>query len=236
MSSLTVSEVSGQLVVDSRLIADELGVEHVSLRKTVEKYLTELQGFGVVGFEVEKPLEGSQGGRPERYCYLNEDQATFLMTLSRNTPKVVACKQHLVKAFAQAKQIIKDGITESQQPVQRVLPVHTAVEYAEAAYKTECLPDGHLKRLLKNALVDELDLQQNLKYLPVAEKPEKFTIVKVRAKALGYSSAQIGDGNRLGKFVRGRVEPAFQEMIGRYPVYHYEITPALDEAIHLYFS
>jgi hypothetical protein len=25
-----------------------------------------------------KPLEGSSGGRPERYCYLNEEQATLV--------------------------------------------------------------------------------------------------------------------------------------------------------------
>lgn len=66
------------LVLDSRLIAGELGIEHCALRQTIEKYINEIQEFGVVAFQMSKPLEGSSGGRPERYCYLNEEQATLV--------------------------------------------------------------------------------------------------------------------------------------------------------------
>lgn len=72
------------LVVDSRLIADELGIEHRALRQTVEKYLTDLEDFGVVSLKEDKPLKGSQGGRPERVYYLNEDQLKFIISKSRN--------------------------------------------------------------------------------------------------------------------------------------------------------
>jgi phage regulator Rha-like protein len=130
MSELQIFEVQGQLVVDSRLIADQLGVEHPHLRRTIEKYLDELQAFGLICFENTKILEGASRGRPERYCYLNEEQATFLMTLSRNTPQVVACKQNLVKAFSKAKQLIKEVIPAQVDTI-RELELKLAIAEAE---------------------------------------------------------------------------------------------------------
>jgi phage regulator Rha-like protein len=95
----------GVLVVDSRLIAQELGIEHENFIDTISKYRTEAeQAFGVLRFETGKPSSGSLGGRPEKFVLLTEEQATFFMTLSRNTPEVVVLKVRLVKAFFDAKQ------------------------------------------------------------------------------------------------------------------------------------
>lgn len=108
MSELIVIENEGELVVDSRLIAQELSIEHRSFMETVGNYKTLVeQEFGVLRFETAKPQEGSKGGRPARYVLLTEDQSTFLMTLSSNTPEVVRCKINLVKAFSKAKELLK---------------------------------------------------------------------------------------------------------------------------------
>lgn len=53
-----------------------------------------------------------------KYCYLNEDQATYLMTLSRNTPKVKTLKRKLVKSFSAAKRIIKEVIPQQNETIQ----------------------------------------------------------------------------------------------------------------------
>ena len=95
----------GTLVVDSRLIAERLGIEHISFLETIESYQSQVQkAFGIVRFETEKT---GKPGRPQRYALLSEDQATFLMTLSRNTPEVVQCKIELVQSFSKAKEIIR---------------------------------------------------------------------------------------------------------------------------------
>lgn len=108
MSDLTPFEYDGQLVVDSRLIAEELGIEHESFLKTIETYKTVVEdNFGVFRFQIGKPPQGSKGGRPEKYYLLTEDQSTFLMTLSRNTSQVVGCKLKLVKGFAKAKELLR---------------------------------------------------------------------------------------------------------------------------------
>lgn len=231
MSNLTVKEINKILVVDSRLLADELGIVHKNLLGNIRKYLIEIEQFGRVLFETQ-PLQTAGGEQLQSFCYLNEDQAIFVMTLSRNTEKVIKCKANLVKAFKQAKEMLR---TVTQPPV-RELPQHTAVEYAQALIGLEQTPDSLLKQLIKDAMIDELSLNQNLKYLPVAEKPKQYTIVKVRAKQLGYSDKEIGDGKQLGKFVKSQVTPSFQEMIGRYPVFHYEINEHLDRAIHQFFN
>jgi phage regulator Rha-like protein len=108
-SSLEVSDLDGQLVVDSRLIATNLGIQHEAVIKNIRKYATKFQAMGVLRFEIGK-LEDGSTGRPGQFIYLNELQSNFLMTLSKNTDAVVECKFNLSIAFDKAKSIIKTVI------------------------------------------------------------------------------------------------------------------------------
>ena len=76
MNSLTKIDVinkDGDLVVDSRLIADELGIEHEVFMRTVKKYETKIQQrFGLIRFENGK-IDGR--GRPEKYALLTESNS-----------------------------------------------------------------------------------------------------------------------------------------------------------------
>ncbi len=106
---LQVTEQNGDLVVDSRLIAARLNIEHESFMRTIKKYEKKIeQRFGVIRFEIGVP--DSPTGNPPKYALLNEDQATTLMTFSKNTDAVVECKLDLVAAFSEAKRIIKTVI------------------------------------------------------------------------------------------------------------------------------
>ncbi|MEM9391698.1 MAG: Rha family transcriptional regulator [Bacteroidota bacterium] len=107
MSELSVNQhpEDNILVVDSRLIATQLGIEHESFIKTVKKYEKEIeQAFGILRFEIGK-IEGR--GRPSEYIYLTEEQAIFLTALSRNTSEVVECKKQLVLKFSEAKRLLR---------------------------------------------------------------------------------------------------------------------------------
>ena len=97
------------LVVDSRLIAERLGVGHSDwYRNIVLKYQTETeQAFGHLRFESGTVTNSVGAVNTVKFALLTEDQATFLMTLSRNTPEVVACKATLVKSFSEAKRILE---------------------------------------------------------------------------------------------------------------------------------
>lgn len=106
MAELSVSEYGdGFLVVDSRLIAERLGIEHESFIVSIKKYQTQAeQAFGIIRFEIGE-IQGR--GRPSEYAFLTEEQATFYMTLSRNTPEVVQCKIELVQKFIEAKRLFR---------------------------------------------------------------------------------------------------------------------------------
>ena len=88
--------------VDSRLLATNMQNQHHNTLALIDKYKTELESFGKVLFKTE-PLPDSKTGQKERHALLNEDHAFFLVALSRNTPRVVALKVRLVKAFGEAR-------------------------------------------------------------------------------------------------------------------------------------
>ncbi|MFM6147372.1 MAG: Rha family transcriptional regulator [Dolichospermum sp.] len=163
MNSITVIEQGDVLVVDSRLIADELGIEHHTFLKTLNKYLDRIElRFGVVRFEVDKPSEGSLGGRPEKFALLTESQATTLMTFFKNTEKVIDCKLALVEAFEKAKSVIKSVIPQQNNLI-RELELRLQLAQAETQ-----------KALAEKAVLDT-------RHLIVATCPEP-----VQQKILGY--------------------------------------------------
>jgi phage regulator Rha-like protein len=115
MPDLTVSKSGDQLdlkiiqsksvlLVDSRIVANRLGIEHESFTNTIKTYRDFIeQQFGILRFEIGE-IVGR--GQPEKYFLLDEDQSFFLMTLSRNTEQVIKAKADLVKAFSAAKKRI----------------------------------------------------------------------------------------------------------------------------------
>lgn len=111
MSDLVVIEYEGTLVVDSRLVAQELGIEHESFMVTIKKYKTQTEeAFGQLRFQI--GVAPVRGGNPPQYVFLTEEQATFLMTLSRNTPEVLLLKKELVQKFFQARELLRGRSTQ----------------------------------------------------------------------------------------------------------------------------
>ena len=74
---------------------------HESTIKLIRKYQSSFEQLGQLDFKSDS-LTSYTGGKLTEYAILNEDQATFLITLFRNTPTVLAFKLNLVKAFRQA--------------------------------------------------------------------------------------------------------------------------------------
>lgn len=112
MNEITIVEVQGQLVVDSRIIAEQLEIQHKNFLETIQRHHATIEAnFGGVAFETEA-ITNTVSGKTNQvvFCYLTEDQSTFLMTLSRNSPKVILCKVGLVKAFSDQKRQLENPI------------------------------------------------------------------------------------------------------------------------------
>lgn len=121
--SVEVQERDGVLVVDSRLIAERLGIEHESFLKTIETHKASIEeAFGSFRFEIGVKefvrKDGQKGATQFKYALLTEEQATALMTLSRNTPQVVELKINLVRAFSEARKARNFVPAFPQSPLQ----------------------------------------------------------------------------------------------------------------------
>lgn len=104
MSEIIISKIKNELRADSRTFAPKLDVRHRQLIDNIRKYESAFLELGLLPFETEAVNEdGARGIKYQQYALLNEDQAYFLLTLSRNSDKVVAAKLALVKAFREAR-------------------------------------------------------------------------------------------------------------------------------------
>ena len=92
-----------ELRADSREVAKLFGIEHQSLRETIEAHQGEMEQLGVFRFETGKPPSNSVGGRPERFCYLSFDQIAFLLTLTRTTEQTKGFRLQLIISFRDAR-------------------------------------------------------------------------------------------------------------------------------------
>lgn len=98
--------VRDDMKVDSRVISEHCEIEHKAALQLLSSHLEVIESeFGRVAFQM-GTLETKGGKQKVRFALLTELQATFLITLMRNTKRVVQFKATLVKAFDQMRQLI----------------------------------------------------------------------------------------------------------------------------------
>lgn len=143
---------SGEMRVDSRLLAKRLNNSHLHSFELICNYQSDFEEFGSIQFGTEKPTKGSKGGRPFRYALLNEDQSYLLLTYSRNTTEVRNLKKALLKAFKvarESKSVHKDYLPGYHQLMETVAEciVYRAPE--DSAYrKNPSLAYQNINRLI----------------------------------------------------------------------------------------
>lgn len=93
-----IAVTDGTPTTTSIIIAGGINRPHAGVIKLVRRYRPDLEVFGGVRFEIQ-PFETCGGVQKKEIAILNERQATFLLTLMRNTPVVLEFKKELVKAF-----------------------------------------------------------------------------------------------------------------------------------------
>lgn len=89
-------------VIDSRELAKGFDIEHRSVRRLIDTYIDAFKRMGFGGFQIHR----TKNGREEKFCYLNEKQSTFLVSLMKNSDVVVEFKEHLVNEFHKMKSIL----------------------------------------------------------------------------------------------------------------------------------
>ena len=111
MSDLVTIEES-KACTTSLAIADGTNNEHRSILQLINRHIKRFEKFGAVSYNSAFQMRNSkrsQQGRPTRIAVLNEAQATLLMTMMKNTPRVLDFKVSLVDAFFKARDLLMTG-------------------------------------------------------------------------------------------------------------------------------
>lgn len=88
---------------------ESLNVEHGAIIKMIRKYESKFQSIRTFGFEIQK-----SGGRPTTFCLIDEEQATFLITLMKNSDVVVDFKFRLTREFYKMKKVLAELASQRQ--------------------------------------------------------------------------------------------------------------------------
>ena len=114
---------NNQLVTTSEIIAQSIKVQHKNTLDLIKRYTCELEQLGSLAFQTRVKRIDQRGGEKTTYALLNEQQATFLISLSRNTPKVVEFKLALTKAFFEAREALNKIKVENKVEHQSYLKI-----------------------------------------------------------------------------------------------------------------
>lgn len=94
-----IVEIRGQSATTTSIaVAAGCDMQHKTVIRLVRRYQSDLEEFGLLNFQSSLNSQGS----PTEYAILSEDQATYLITLFRNSDIVRSFKKALVKAFRKA--------------------------------------------------------------------------------------------------------------------------------------
>lgn len=133
MNEISVSPFEGELRADSRTFAPKMEIRHRQLMDNIKKYQDKFESLGRVAFQTET-LQTEGGAQEVKFALLTEDQAYFLLTLSRNTDAVVTAKLELVKAFRKARsQIVKNDVARIEGKKARLEETNAIKELVQYA-------------------------------------------------------------------------------------------------------
>lgn len=88
--------VDGEPLASTETIAKGMSQQHASAMKLLRRYKSRLERFGPIRFEIRL---GKRGGKPAEYALLNEPQSAVLISLMKNSERVVDFKVDLVAEF-----------------------------------------------------------------------------------------------------------------------------------------
>ena len=94
---------------DSMVIANGTDNQHESIVRIIQKYRKDFEDYGRLEFS---DLKSGKRGRPTKIYFLNEEQATLLVTYLENSETVREFKKRLVHQFFEMRKFIAERHTK----------------------------------------------------------------------------------------------------------------------------
>lgn len=127
---IELMQIENNYCVDSRKVAEGIGVQHPNFIETLRTYQEKLERWGKVPFETGPSASGQQ----QIYAMLNRNQALFAITLSRNTEQVVEWKMALIDALDQLDKHVKGKQIARRQSVRQIETAQTSPDLEERVF------------------------------------------------------------------------------------------------------
>jgi len=149
-----------KLVISHRVIAELTQNQEKTISRLIRNHLASLELFGQVGFEIHTVRNSAGAVNEEKTFFLNEPQATLLLTFMRNNEIVIEFKVRLVQDFYTMKKILQNQqpkVSEKYEKVQiELLCLNNAIENLKVNEASKILMTETLYK----------DLGVNTNYLP----------------------------------------------------------------------
>ncbi|ECK7622848.1 phage regulatory protein [Campylobacter jejuni] len=180
-----VYSLNGGLVTDQNKISTISKVDINSIQRLIRNYKQDLECFGELGFELQKIAKTNK-----KIYFLNEQQATLLLTYMKNSESVRNAKKVLVFAFYQMKEKLRS--LEQEQEKARFkslsdenLRLNSLNHHQKIGYKSQLAQQKeHYENKIK-ALKYDLENKKELSFKRKLSKEELLELRKILAKDYG---------------------------------------------------
>lgn len=157
MSTDIVQQRKGELTVSSEIIAERTENQHASVLRIIRDNQNDFETFGEVGFEIRPGYNNAQ----VTIAHLNEQQATYLMTLLRNNQIVKAFKLELVKQFYAMRQALAAASAPRELSRLELIELARESELARIDAENRAIAEG-ARADLAQKLLDEVERKDGL--------------------------------------------------------------------------
>lgn len=201
--AITLTNLRDEPRVESRDLAARLRNQHKNVLDLIQRHSKQLARFGKVAFET----LSLPSGQKTRVAYLNEDQAYFVLALSRNTVHVVGLKSDLIQAFSDARAAAQTRMTE-YEPTYRAL--HDKAHEPAAGSRNEKFVHMNLNSLVNRTVGIEAGQRRTLA-VPVMASTILAQSIATKAMA---GAQDHRDGFQRAKIALGRLQDALAVLDG----------------------
>ncbi|WP_072219685.1 Rha family transcriptional regulator [Campylobacter coli] len=180
-----VYSLNGGLVTDQNKISTISKVDINSIQRLIRNYKQDLECFGELGFELQKIAKTNK-----KIYFLNEQQATLLLTYMKNSESVRNAKKVLVFAFYQMKEKLRS--LEQEQEKARFkslsdenLRLNSLNHHQKIGYKSQLAQQKEKYENKIKALQYDLEHKKELSLKRKLSKEELLELRKILARDYG---------------------------------------------------
>ncbi|HEC1131893.1 TPA: phage regulatory protein [Campylobacter jejuni] len=180
-----VYSLNGGLVTDQNKISTISKVDINSIQRLIRNYKQDLECFGELGFELQKIAKTNK-----KIYFLNEQQATLLLTYMKNSESVRNAKKVLVFAFYQMKEKLRSLEQEQEKARFKTLSdenlrLNSLNHHQKIGYKSQLAQQKEKYENKIKALKYDLENKKELSFKRKLSKEELLELRKILARDYG---------------------------------------------------